>query len=391
MNLFIGTANQLTQLRNKNRQIVLRTVYVGLANTRADLAEVTGLTKPTVAKVASQLIEEGYLVESGFGESTEEGGPRPRLLEFVPDVRHVIGVALTNERISAVLANLQGKIVMQHYANIGGLQGEDVLKKLIESINALTAQLNVPLLCIGVGIPGRVNSPDGGFCSAPHLGWENIPLAAVLRETCQVPTYIANSYDLAALAQFAFAAHNGTTSLATVLANEDIGVGFVLNGAIYHSGATINQVRITHPDRDAGLPSEATLEQILGWDYVKKRAAPLQEVYGDPLLFQKLTYLHIRQAVQDGNSLALAVEDTLASYLAQVYLWIITILHPQHLSLAGGMAHLGDEFLAKVVENTRSLLEDRSLADTSFSLDTSPHLVARGAVAQALQHELGLV
>src|SRR5262249_39289853 len=111
----------------------------------------------------------------------------------------------------------------------------------------------------------------------------------------------------------------------------------------------------------------------------------------DPLYSQKLTYLYIRKAAQDGNPVALSIENRLARYLAQVYLWVIGLLHPQQLTLAGGMAHLGEEFLAMVIDLTRHLIDSQSLENTTFSLDTSPHLVARGAVAHALQYELGLV
>jgi predicted NBD/HSP70 family sugar kinase len=387
MKLVIKSPSQLTQLRNKNRQSVLRAVYTGLAKTRVELAEVTGLTKPTVTKVTSELIEEGYLLEAGVGESTEEGGKRPRLLEFVPNVRQIIGVSIANERVSAVLTDLQGKVVMQHYTSIAGLRGMKVAEKLIETINALIVQLSVPLLCIGGGIPGAVDFEQGIILSAPHLGWENLPLSEILSESFAVPAYLANSHDLAALAQFAFSDLNGSTSLATVLANEDIGVGYVLKGAVYHSGAAIGRIRITHPDH----PGVTSLENILGWNAVRMRAAPLQNRYSDPLLSEKLNYLHLRRAIQAGDPLALDLQETLSDSLTQVFAWVVTILHPQHLSLAGEMAHLGDAFLALVIRKTDQLLDEEVSKHMTFSLDTSPHLVSRGAVAQALQHELGLI
>src|SRR4051812_9344120 len=93
------------QLRRENRQLVLRAVYSGLANSRADLAHETGLAKPTVSDLISMLLDEGYLVETGFGQSTDEGGKRPRLLEFVPESRHIIGLSLKAEQVFGVLAN----------------------------------------------------------------------------------------------------------------------------------------------------------------------------------------------------------------------------------------------------------------------------------------------
>src|SRR5258707_4724198 len=49
------------QLRHKNRQLLLRAIYTGLASSRAELAQETGLAKPTVGDVIGALITEGFL------------------------------------------------------------------------------------------------------------------------------------------------------------------------------------------------------------------------------------------------------------------------------------------------------------------------------------------
>ena len=58
------------QIRQHNRQLLLRAVYTGLADNRAALAVETGLAKPTVSDLIGELIAEGLLVESGRGESS---------------------------------------------------------------------------------------------------------------------------------------------------------------------------------------------------------------------------------------------------------------------------------------------------------------------------------
>src|SRR5512143_817314 len=142
------------QLRRENRRLLLRAVYSGLANSRAELAQETGLAKPTVSELIGQLIEEGYLVETGLGQSTDEGGKRPRLLKFVPDARHVIGISLNANRAQGVVANLEGQVHVQHSKELSGAQGEPVIEYLAEVINGLLAQLDAPLLCLGIGVSG---------------------------------------------------------------------------------------------------------------------------------------------------------------------------------------------------------------------------------------------
>src|SRR5260221_12540654 len=135
------------QLRHKNRQLLLRAIYTGLASSRAELAQETGLAKPTVGDVIGALIKEGFLAEKGLGQSTDEGGKRPRLLEFVPDARHVIGISIGTAQVMGVLTNLDGKVVVEHYKELAGAQGEAVTNVVCHVINGLAAQLSAPQLC----------------------------------------------------------------------------------------------------------------------------------------------------------------------------------------------------------------------------------------------------
>jgi len=372
------------QIRRKNRQLLLRIIYNGLANSRVDLANETGLAKPTVSDLIGELIDEGYLVETGFGQSTEGGGKRPRLLKFVPGARHVIGISLSGERALGVLSDLDGQVLVHHFRDLDGAQGEFVLEILSEVINGLLAQQSAPLLSIGVGVPGLVDSQSGYVRSAPYLGWENIPLADMLARSYEVPVHIANSTELAAMAQYAFSEINGANNLVTVLVNENVGFGVVLDGAIYHSGSDMGRLRVS--------PGESDLETHLGWQYVRRKALPLESKYVKRQLSgDKLTYLHIREAIAEQEPLAAALQDELAGYLAQIFSWTFALLRPDHISLAGGIADMGQPFLESVIEKTRALVWPDEMSTVSFSLDNASNLVAIGAVAQILQKELGLI
>ncbi|HVO41334.1 MAG TPA: ROK family transcriptional regulator [Aggregatilineales bacterium] len=377
------------QIRRENRQLLLRAVYSGLANSRVDLANETGLAKPTVSDLIGELIEAGYLAETGFGQSTDEGGKRPRLLRFVPGARDVIGISVSSERILGVLSDLDGRVLVHHFRDLAGARGALVVDILCEVINGLLAQQSAPLLCIGVGIPGVADSDTGLVHYAPYLDWENVQLAGILSRRYEVPVYVANSTELAAMAQYAFSEINGASNLVTILVNENVGVGLVLDGAKYHGGSELGRLRISWSSQ---LPAESDLEAHLGWQYVRQRALPLGARYVDSSLpGDKLTYLHIREAVSEQEPLAVALRDELASYLAQVFAWVLALLHPDHISLAGGIADLGEPFLDGVIEKTRALVWPDVMNAVSFSLNNASNLVAIGAVAQALQKELGLI
>jgi predicted NBD/HSP70 family sugar kinase len=378
-----------SQVKRHNRQLLLRAVYNGLAGNRAALAQETGLTKPAVSDLVAELIDDGLLVEEGFGESTDSGGKRPRLLKFVSAARQVIGVSITGDVILGVLANLDGKVIAEHSCPLIAVEENQILPTLNAVINGLVAQLSAPLLCIGVGISAVVDEDKGLVRFAPHFGWNDVPLAKLL-SNYRVPIYISDSTELAALAQYAFGSIENAPNLATVLVSDSVGVGLVIEDLSYQTGSDIGHL-IFFPAGDRPQ-SQRPLEDFLCWYDVRQRTHELSADYGSEFLQSNdLTYLHIHQALVDNDPAALALQTELVTYLAQIFAWIIALHRPNHISLAGPIADLGESFLSHVVEKTRQFVLPELVQATAFSVDNTPNLVAIGAAAKSIQSEIGLV
>lgn len=383
-----STANKAThsQLRQHNRQLLLRAIYEGVADNRAALAQETQLAKPTVSELIGELIDEGLLVEEGRGQSTRGGGKRPRLLRFVPAARQVIGVSISEDHIMAALAYLDGRIVARHYTDLGGARGEDVIAAVGETINGLIAQLDAPLLCIGLGVAGVVDAGAGTVIHAPHLDWAQVPLARLVAGMYDTPAYLAHSTALVAMAEYVYGPTEPVHCFAVVRVGSGVGVGLVINGAIYHGGGEIGPLRVGD-----GLGS---LDTLLGWPCVRQRAEALRREHAPSLLpgeDEPLSYLHIRHAADNGDRAALALRDELSRHLAQVFAWITGLLTPDHVALAGPITDLGEPLLEQAAAYTREWVGAGPLRPVSFSLAEAPSLVAVGAIAQALHRELGLV
>lgn len=373
------------QIRQHNRQLLLRAVYTGLADNRAALAAETGLAKPTVSDLIGELIDEGLLVESGRGESTDSGGKRPTLIKFVPNARQVIGVSLDNGRAFAVLSNLAGQIIAQHYDELEDAQGEAAAEILSDVINGLVAQLDSPLLCIGVGVPGVVDVAAGMVVDSSPLGWFNFALAQRLASLYRVPVYTGSSAELTALAQYAFglSSDDNSSKLVTVLITNSIEVGITLDGTAYHQGGDISSLSDI---------STARLDHLLGWDAVRARVDELRAQYPETMLTEdNLTYMHIHYGAVNGDPAALALCDELSTYLARIMAWIIALLRPDHVSLAGPVVNLGEDFLAQIVTKVDSLLGRSVSHSVTFSLAYSGNLSAIGAAALALHSELDIL
>ncbi|RPI55642.1 MAG: ROK family transcriptional regulator, partial [Chloroflexi bacterium] len=180
----------LSHMRTHNSRLVLRTIYAQGPLSRADLTRATQLTAPTISDAVSDLLGQGLVEEIGYGLSS--GGKRPILLQVVDDARHLIGLDLGRGDFHGVLANLRGTI--RHRIDLPLLErnGEAALALVYDLVDRLVAAANQPLLGIGLGAPGLVDSANGIVHRAVAVDWQDIPLRQLLQERYGLPVHMAN-------------------------------------------------------------------------------------------------------------------------------------------------------------------------------------------------------
>lgn len=62
------------QTKTHNTRLVLRTIYAEDGVSRADIARMTGLTRPTVSALVAELMDSNLVVETGQGPSAGANG-----------------------------------------------------------------------------------------------------------------------------------------------------------------------------------------------------------------------------------------------------------------------------------------------------------------------------
>jgi predicted transcriptional regulator len=105
---------RLAQLRNENSARVANWLRDQDTVTIADIAEATGLSKPTVKERLVDLTILGVVTPAGTMNSKEQGSGRPASqYRFNPDHAHVLGVELGPSVDRIGVANLGGRIIVQ--------------------------------------------------------------------------------------------------------------------------------------------------------------------------------------------------------------------------------------------------------------------------------------
>src|ERR1700727_352301 len=93
-------------LRHTNALSILKLLRESGSCSRADLVRASGLSAPTITNVVKDLLSENLVEPLGEGESS--GGRPPDMIRFKAERGCVLGVEITAESISFLLADLNG-------------------------------------------------------------------------------------------------------------------------------------------------------------------------------------------------------------------------------------------------------------------------------------------
>lgn len=383
------------QTRTFNQQLVLRAIYDRHETSRAEVARITGLTRTSVSALVAELLRDGLVEEVGTGPST--GGKAPILVRVRPEGRHVVGVDLTEPAFSGALVDLRGNLVRSVRIPLDGRDGEEAVQVVLALIEALiNGNGSSPLLGIGIGAPGIIDSRSGTIRWAVNLDWAELPLGPLVEQRFGVPVVVANDSQAAAVAEFTFGAPTPPPNLVVVRVGRGIGSGIILGGRLYQGdGAGAGEIGhgiFGEPDGEGtDPPLEACrcgrvgcLETVASM-YAMVTAAGRR----NPQITDAAS---LAAAVHAGDVDARRVVVDAGRRLGQGIGALISVLNVNHVLLIGPATTLGDEWLHAVREEAaRSALQQLS-HDTRIELGAAPDEkdVLIGASALLMTQELGL-
>ena len=380
--------------RRSNERLVLRTIYEDGPLSRADVARATELTRTTVSDLVEGLLYAGLVVEAGTGPST--GGKAPILLRVPADARQLIGIDVDRDRLSGVVIDLRGEVYAREKRDIGDHDGVTALRALEALVLDLMEAADRPLVGIGMGTPGLIDTATGTVRWAVGLDWHDEPMALRLSEFSGLPAVVVNNSQAAAMAEWAFGRHVTGSSMVVVKVGEGIGAGIVLDGRLYtgeDSGAgEIGHTRINDGDVLCRCGSSGCLETVASQRAVLARGRELAATRSDwALAGQEVSHRSLLAAFRAGDPVARQLVLASAPPLGRVIGAMIGTLGAREIVLVGPMADFGEPWLEQVrAEARRSallLLVERS---TIHLGRTGDDVVELGAAAMLMTSELGL-
>ncbi|AKU15275.1 ROK family transcriptional regulator [Luteipulveratus mongoliensis] len=360
----------------------------GQPRTRADLAEVSGLARSTIASRIDALMRLGLVAPYGGGRST--GGRPPALIAFNPGAHVVVGVDLGATHAVAALSDLSGQVLGEVRADLDIADGPDpVLAWVTQAVRDLVGTHHrsmSELAAIGMGLPGPVEHSTGRPINPPIMpGWDRHDVVGHLRREIDVPVLIDNDVNIMALGE----RHQHLPSeadLVFIKVSTGIGAGIISGGRLQRGAQ--------------GTAGDLGHVHVAGSDDVVCRCGNrgcLEAVAAGPALAASLrssgvdaeTAHDVAQLVRAGDLNAVQVVRQAGRDLGEVVATLVNLINPSVVVIGGSLAVADEQLIAGI----REIVYQRSLPLATQHLRIVPSVAGEragvlGAAAMAIEHVL---
>jgi len=262
--------------------------------------------------------------------------------------------------------NLKAGLVDESY-NIVATRKMPLRFESMEQMGDTLAQMAIDLVeenhisrsqvaSVGMGFPGPVDNKRGVVVKTVNIPIRSMPVAEMFHKHWDIPVYLGNDADCAALGEYYHYGSKSVESLILVTLGTGIGTGIILNGRI-HTG--INgfageggHIVIVHGGEKCTCGRQGCWERYASATALVRQTRAAMEadrssamwdmVQGD---LERVGGRTAFEAMRAGDPAARAVVDQYLNYLAEGLANYINIFQPEVIALGGGVSHEREEDL----------------------------------------------
>jgi glucokinase-like ROK family protein len=352
------------KVRKVNRSLVLNTLRLTAPVSRAQVANITGLTRGTVSNIINVLIEDGLVFEDKI-QDTKIGRPSVAL-GLRPDGGAVIGVEIGVDFISVLLTNFVAETLWEIRAQTNSSQSQtDIInqtEKYIDRALSIAKDHGLRPLGIGVGLPGLVNVLQGNLIIAPNLHWKNVPLRLIWNQRFHLPVYIDNEANLSALGEYYFGIARNVDNFIYLTSDIGLGGGIMIDGRLFRGGhgygGEIGHIQRNPQGELCGCGRIGCWETQVGPRAVLRRVKKEFETHHDQSLLEacsgnldNLTFDLVVKFALNGDLICRQAIEEVAVNLGEGIADLVNIFNPD-LIVIGGAFIQGKEILHSIIEKT---------------------------------------
>ncbi len=316
--------------------------------TKPEISATLGKSIPAVTAHLRALAREGYVEESGSAGST--GGRRPIIVRFRPRARYLLAADVRPGELRTVLTDLDTRVLREQAVPLRRKRSaQQMIVSLVDAFRAVMPGESDPTRVVGAGLslPGTVHPEQLVMEFAPNLGLRNISFGGLEAEL-GIPIRLENEANAAALAEFHLGRYRGARHLIYVSVIQGIGVGIILNGALYR-GAHGNAGEFGHMTYVPG-GRRCSCGRRGCWErYASERALPdeYRESGGAGTV---RSFVDLTRRIDRGDRAAISALEAIVGNLATGVGSLVAGFDPDLLVIGGGIVGFHDMVVTRIRE-----------------------------------------
>ena len=278
------------------------------------------------------------------------------------------GIDLGGTNIKAGIVDGEGKLLNKVSIKT---RAERAMEEIIHDMGQLAvdaikdAGLEIKdIEAIGIGSPGTPDNDEGLLVYSSNLPFNKAPMRKLIREVIDLPVYIDNDANCAAMAEAVAGAGKGAKDSVTITLGTGVGAGVIINGRIFsgfnQAGSEFGHTVLVSGGVQCGCGRKGCFEQYASASALARMTREAAEANPDSLLNKvkeqegewnaRIAFI----AMREGDKVAEQVVDQYTDYLADGLANAINTFMPEVLVVGGGVCGEGDPLLIPMREKTMS-------------------------------------
>ncbi len=334
-------------LKQANRWQILECLRRGPMS-RAELSQITGLTKSAVTMLTGEMIRQGLLRETGLAPKSHRAGRTCILLNIEGSYAFAVGLHLHRRWISVTAVDLTGTPIFDFTERTAAFADtKEVLQYIRTSLQEGMRQAALSpdrLVGIGVACPGPLDQVNGIILEPPKFPFfRNFPLVQYLKEEYGCPVFLENNAVALALYEHYYVKpQTGCSLLVTI--SDGVGSALLQNGEVYRGShgiaAELGHISVDPAGERCPCGNCGCLELYVPLSSLQKR-------------FGFASYPELMDAAERRERPAEEVVEFLVQKLGAALTTAVNLLDLDRIVLYGEYAYRSDRLMERLTDYLR--------------------------------------
>lgn len=283
--------------------------------------------------------------------------------------KYSIGIDLGGTKILIALVDRNTGEVLNHIKKKTKKDKgpKNIIKKMLEGIEELIEESGKAIddiSSIGVGAAGQIDRQNGVLISAANLDCYDLNIKEILSTKFNVPVYVGNDVEIAAIGEQKFGSGKGCNDFVCVFVGTGVGSAIIKNGQII-TGATGTAGEIGHIIVDLNgrqcacgahgcleaYASRSAIERCIEGALKKGRKSCILDYLETG---KSITSSMIQKSIEREDELVLQCVTEASEYLSGGIASIINFVNPELIILGGGLIEAVDYFYQKTIKKAKA-------------------------------------